>query len=156
MLLLIRFLHIGSALLLVGELLYSTLWLRASLASSREPAVTRYVLGTMRMTSRGLAMPLMLINIATGVIMAFMKHVVWSRSIWILLTILLYTVLGSLWHGTLIPLRKRMEAIAEQAGPGSELPVEYDVLANRWVWVSGTVLGLFAVILALMIWRPVL
>ena len=155
MLLLLRFLHIASAFLLVGELLYATLWLRASLATAREPGVSRYVVGTMRLTSRGIAMPMMLINIVTGVAMAFMKHIVWSRSIWILVTIALYTVLGSLWHGTLIPLRKRMESVLERAGPGSTLPAEYDELARRWIRVSGAVLFLFAVILALMIWRPV-
>ena len=140
----------------MGELLYTTLWLRASLGSAREPGVTRYVLATMRMTSRGIAMPVMTVNIVTGVTLAFMKDVVWSHAIWLILTIILYTILGGLWHGTLIPMRKRMADLFERAGSGPGLPAEYEALASQWIRVSLAVLGLFAVILGLMIWRPVI
>lgn len=140
----------------MGELLYTTLWLRASLRSAREPGVTRYVLATMRMTSRGIAMPVMTVNIVTGVALAFMKDVVWSHAIWLILTIILYTILGGLWHGTLLPMRKRMADLFERAGSGPGLPAEYEALASQWIRVSLAVLGLFAVILGLMIWRPVI
>ena len=152
--LLTRYLHIASAFLLVGELFYTTLWLRASLRSAREAGVTRYVLATMQLTSRGIAMPAMAINILTGVGLAFMRDVVWSRAIWLILTIILYTILGGLWHGTLIPMRKRMAALFERAGSGAGLPAEYEVMAGQWIRVSLAVIGLFVVILGLMVWRP--
>jgi hypothetical protein len=68
---LLLFLHIGSAVLLVGEILYATLWLRSSLARGTDPNVTRYVLGTMALTSRGIAMPAYGVNLASGIVLSF-------------------------------------------------------------------------------------
>jgi len=147
------FLHVASALLLVGEILFSSLWLRASIGRAADLGVTRYVLATMKITSRSIALPAMTVNLVTGIALIFHTDVRMSRAIWLILSIILYTVLSSLWHGTLIPLRKRMATMIE--GAGGSLPADYETLARQWVKVSGSVVALFAVILVLMIWRPV-
>jgi uncharacterized membrane protein len=152
---LLLFLHVAGGLLLVGEILFSSLWLRASVARPSEPGVSRYVVATMALTSRGIALPAMTVNLATGVILGFTSGIHWPRAIWLIVSIILYTVLSSLWHGTLIPLRKRMAAMLDGAGPGS-LPADYLTLARQWVRVSGSVVALFGVILGLMIWKPTL
>jgi uncharacterized membrane protein len=149
------FLHVAGALVLAGEILFSSLWLRASLARPGEPGVTRYVLATMQFTSRGVALPAMLVNLITGIVLTMTTDLHMSKAIWLIVSIILYTVLSSLWHGTLIPLRKRMAAMIESAGPGV-LPADYPAFARQWVKISGSVVALFAVILALMIWRPTL
>jgi predicted integral membrane protein DUF2269 len=148
------FLHVGSAVLLVGEILYSSLWLRSSL-SRAEAGVSRYVLATMQATSRGIALPAMAVNLITGIVLIFTIDSRFTRAIWLILSIVLYTVLSGLWHGRLIPMRKKMAAMIEGAGSGP-VPAEYPALAGQWVKISGTVVSLFAVILALMVWRPTL
>ena len=147
------FLHIGGAILLVGEILFATFWLRSSLQRGPEPQVARYVLATMAVTGRGIAMPAFNVNLASGIILAFTEHVHWSHAVWLIVSIVLYTIMASLWHGTMIPLRKKMAAEMEQGAAGS-LPSTFEPMARRWVRTSGVVLALFAAILGLMIWRP--
>jgi uncharacterized membrane protein len=150
---LLLFLHIGSAVLLVGEILFASLWLRSSLARAADPGVTRYVITTMAVTSRGVAMPAFVVNLASGVLLSIFGHVHWSHAIWLILSIVLYTIMASLWHGTLIPLRKRMAEKLEAVGSGP-LPADYEPMARQWVRISGAVLMLFAAILVLMVWKP--
>lgn len=150
---LLLYLHIGGAALLVGEILFASFWLRSSLTSGPEPRVTRYVLGTMALTTRGIAMPAYTVNLASGILLTFTEHIHWSRAIWLIASIVLYTIMASLWQGTMIPLRRKMAAEIEQAGAGP-LPSTYEPMARRWVRTSGAVLALFALILGLMIWRP--
>ena len=150
---LLLFLHIGGAVLLVGEILYASLWLRSSLHRGPEPQITRYVLGTMALTTRGVAMPAYYVNLISGILLGFVANVHWSRAIWLIVSIVLYTIMSSLWQGTLIPLRQKMEAELERAGSGS-LPATFEPMARQWVRISGAVLALLAAILGLMIWRP--
>ncbi len=153
MLLLLLFLHIASAVVLVGEILFASLWLRSSLARGSDAGVTRYVIATMTVTSRGVAMPAFVVNLASGVLLSIFGHVHWSHAIWLILSIVLYTIMASLWHGTLIPLRKKMAVMLEGVGSGP-LPAEYEPMARQWVRISGAVLVLFAAILVLMVWKP--
>jgi uncharacterized membrane protein len=150
---LLLFFHIGSAALLVGEILFASIWLRSSLSRRSDAGVTRYVIATMAVTSRGIAMPAFAVNLASGVALSIFGDVQWSRAIWLILSIVLYTIMGSLWHGTLIPLRKRMALMLEGVGQGP-LPADYEPMARMWTKVSGAVLMLFLAIFALMIWRP--
>jgi uncharacterized membrane protein len=98
-------------------------------------------------------MPAFAVNLASGVALSIFGDVQWSRAIWLILSIVLYTIMGSLWHGTLIPLRKRMALMLEGVGQGP-LPADYEPMARMWTKVSGAVLMLFLAIFALMIWRP--
>jgi uncharacterized membrane protein len=150
---LLLFFHIGSAALLVGEILFASIWLRSSISRRSDAAVTRYVIATMAVTSRGIAMPAFVVNLASGVTLSIFSDVHWSRAIWLILSIVLYSIMASLWHGTLIPLRNRMAQMLESAGQGP-LPADYEASARQWVRISGAVLMLFLAIFALMIWRP--
>jgi hypothetical protein len=147
------FLHIGGAILLVGEILFATIWLRSSLAGGPEPRATRYVIGTMALTTRGIAVPAFYVNMTSGILLGFVANIHWLRAIWLIVSIVLYSIMASLWQGTLIPLRRMMAEEIDRAGAGP-LPVAFEPMARRWVRTSGAVLALFAAILGLMIWRP--
>ena len=109
----------------------------------------------MALTSRGIALPAFYVNLASGILLGFAAHIHWLRATWLIAAIVLYSIMASLWHGTLIPLRRQMESEMERAGEGP-VPVSFEPMARRWVRTSGAVLALFAAILGLMIWRPIL
>jgi len=134
---------------LVGEILFASLWLRSSLSRGADASVTRYVVATMAITSRGVALPASQINLVTGILLIFLGPTHFSHALWLWVSIALYTIMAGMWHGTLIPLRKKMESVLEGSGTS-----EYGPMARRWVSVSRTVLILFALILVLMIWKP--
>jgi uncharacterized membrane protein len=147
------FLHVGSALVLVGEVLFASFWLRASFARVADLGVTRYVVTTMTLTSRRVAFPAILVNLLTGIVLVPMSGVTHTGGRWLLVSIVLYAIMSGLWHGRLIPLRKKMAAVIEGTGSGP-LPPEYTALARTWGSVSAQVVALAAMILALMIWKP--
>lgn len=153
MILALLILHIGSAVALVGEILFASLWLRSSLSRAVDAGVTRYVVATMAVTSRGVAMPAFAINLSSGVLLSIFGPVHWTHAIWLHLSIVLYTIMAGLWHGMLIPWRKRMAVMLEAAGSGP-LPADYEPMARQWVRISRAVLLLFAAILVLMVWKP--
>jgi predicted integral membrane protein DUF2269 len=149
------FLHVASAIVFIGELMFASLWLRSAVARGEDLPVARYVISTMRLTSRGVAFPAIVVQLISGLALMHFREVHFSRAIWLWVSIALFTVVASMWHGTLIPLRKKLERLLE-GGAAGPLPAEYGPIAKRWVSVSRTVLVLIGVILVLMVWRPVL
>lgn len=147
------YLHVTSGLVLAGEILFAMLWLRASIHAPRSAQVTSYVVATMAATSRGVALPAILVNLLTGLALLHARHTALAGAIWLWVALLLYAIVTGLWHGVLIPLRKKMAVIIEGAG-GDAPPEAYEPLARRWISVSGYVVILLAVILGLMIARP--
>lgn len=149
----LAFLHVGGGLVLVGEILFSSLWLRSSVARGSDLGITRYVLATMSLTSRGVAMPAFAVNLVSGIVLALLDHARLGHAKWLVISIILYTVMAGLWHGRLIPMRKKMQAMIDAVASES-LPAGYEAMARQWAGVSGVILTLLALILLLMVWRP--
>lgn len=154
------FLHAASAVALIGELLYASLWLRSALARGGGSAITRYTLATMEWTSKSVALPAILVNLITGLGLLHFAHVNFSRERWIIVSLVLYAVLTGIWHGMLIPTRKKMQRLVE-AAPAAGYPSEeretsseFLGMAKRWVSVNAAALVLVFAILALMVLKP--
>lgn len=154
------FLHVASAVALTGELLFASLWFRAALARGGGPAVTRYALGTMAWTSKSVALPFILLNLLTGLALIHFNRFSLIGTRWILISLALYVILTGLWHGLLIPTRKRMQALVESvpaagyASEDRETSVEFSGLARKWISMSGVAIALLFAILLLMVWKP--
>jgi len=140
-------LHIAGAVVLMGELLFASLWLRSAMSRGAEPALLRYTLATMQWTSKSFALPAILVNLLTGLGLIHVGRIS-MHSMWFGVSMLLYVVVTGLWHGFLIPLRKKTAAAIDAGGTG------YVPMAKRWVSVSGVVILLLFAILALMVWKP--
>lgn len=157
---LLLFLHVASAVTLFGELFFASLWLRSALARGGGSAITRYTLATMAWTSKSVALPSILVNLLTGLALLHFSHVNPMTAKWILVSLLLYVVLTGIWHGMLIPLRKKMQRLVEAApaaGYASEEregSAEFLALAKRWISGSVAAIVLLFVILALMVLKP--
>lgn len=140
-------LHVASAVVLMGELLFASLWLRSAMSRGSEPALLRYTLATMQWTSKSFALPAILVNLLTGLALIHVGRIS-IHSMWFGMSILLYVVVSGLWHGLLIPLRKKTAAAIGAGG------TDYVPMAKRWVSVSGVAILLLFAILALMVWKP--
>ncbi|HEX7078045.1 MAG TPA: DUF2269 family protein [Candidatus Eisenbacteria bacterium] len=161
------FLHVAGGVLLIGELLFASLWLRSAMSRGGSPAILRYTLATMTWTSKSVALPAILVNLIAGLALLHFAGVHLGGAIWVWLSLALYVVLSGLWHGVLIPTRKRMLARMEEAagsaggggtgaGAAGAIPEETLAMARRWISVSGAVLALLFAILLLMTWKPAL
>lgn len=157
---LLVYLHAASAVALIGELLYAGFWLRSALARGGGSAITRYTLATMEWTSKSIALPAILVNLITGLGLLHFAHIHFSRSKWVVVSLLLYVILTGVWHGMLIPTRKKMQRLVE-AEPAAgyakeerETSSEFLGMAKRWISVNAVALVLVFGILALMVLKP--
>ena len=152
------FLHVAGAVVLMGELLIGSLWLRSAMSRGASPLLLRYALATMTWTSKSFALPAILVNLIAGLALLHFSSVQWATALWLWISLALYVVVTGMWHGMLIPMRKRMLARMEVAGGhgGGESSATADTLAmaKRWVSVSGAVTAMLFAILLLMIWKP--
>ena len=110
----------------------------------------------LRLTGRAIGVPATVVLLGTGIALAFVGGFSWTRSIWMTGALVLFAVAGAVWHWGLIPLRRRMGERAAEAERTGVLPDDYMALARSWLTVNGVILALLAVILWLMIAKPML
>ena len=157
-----RFLHIAGAVALTADLLYGGFWLTRAV-QRRDAGVRSYVLATMAWTSKSYALPAILVNLIAGLgLIHFMKTPM-ASALWLWIALPLYVVVMGLWHGVLIPKRKKLAALIGEPEKGAKAVVaaagvsgDFDTMARSWLSVNGVTLLLVFVILALMIWRPMI
>ncbi|MGE5175110.1 MAG: DUF2269 family protein [Hyphomicrobiales bacterium] len=151
------FFHVAGAVVLMGELLFASLWLKAALKKTGGSTLLRYTLATMTWTSKSYALPAILVNLLAGLGLLHFAGVAWGTAIWLWISLVLYVVVTGMWHGMLIPMRKRMLAAVEAAaGSGGDgaAPAETLAMASKWVSASGVVMAMLFAILLLMTWKP--
>jgi|AP12_2_1047962.scaffolds.fasta_scaffold98752_2 uncharacterized membrane protein len=156
-----RILHVLGGVVLIGELLFSGLWLARALARG-DAGLRGYVLATMAWTSKSWALPAILINLVAGLALLHFRHTPLAHALWLWIAVVLYVVVTGLWHGVLIPRRKKMAArfgepekgAAAAAGGGDA--AEFEAMAKGWLGVNAVTVALLFVILALMVWRPMM
>jgi len=157
-----RVLHVLGAVFLVGELLFSGLWFGRAIKRG-DASLRSYVLATMAWTSKTYALPAILVNLLTGLSLIHFRKTPMATAVWLWIALVLYIVVTGLWHGVLIPKRKKMAALIGEPEKGGKAGAaaasgagDFDAMARGWLRINGvTVLLLFA-ILVLMIWRPTL
>jgi len=160
---LFRVFHVIGAVVLIGELFYAGLWLARAVARG-EAGLRVYVLATMAWTSKSYALPAILINLLTGLALIHFRKTALAHALWLWIALALYIVVTGLWHGVLIPRRKKMAALYGEPEKGGARIVaagegghgSFDEMARGWLAVNGVTVLLLFVILALMVWRPML
>jgi len=152
---LLRYLHVLSAIALAGQLLMATAALAASLKTDLGPRGARYVQDLLNRTGRVIALPALWILFVSGLGLIHAARVPWKEALWLWVSLALFLAFaGAIWHAVLIPLRRKMQGIAEGAEDTGVLPEDYRRIARAWIRASAACLALIAVILALMIWKP--
>lgn len=155
-----RILHVFGAVVLIGDLLFAGFWLSRALVRG-DAGLRTYVLATMAWTSKTYALPAILLNLIAGLALIHFKKTQMATAIWLWIALVLYVVVTGLWHGVLIPRRKKMAALFGEPEKGAKAvaagaPGNFDTMARAWLGVNAVVVSLLFVILALMVWRPML
>jgi uncharacterized membrane protein len=153
---LFRVLHVFGGVVLIGELLFSGLWLARALARG-DAGLRAYVLATMAWTSKSYALPAILVNLVAGLALIHFRRTPMAHALWLWIALALYIVVTGLWHGALIPRRKRMAAMFGEPEKGAAKAAEgvaFDAMARAWIRLNAVTAILLFVILALMVWRP--
>ncbi len=154
-----RVLHVFGGFVLVGELLFAGLWLGRAVARG-DAGLRPYVLSTMAWTSKSYALPAILVNLVAGLALIHFRKTPMAHALWLWIALALYVVVTGLWHGALIPRRKRMAAMFGEPEKGAAKKTEgggdFDTLARAWLRLNAVTVILLFVILALMVWRPMM
>jgi len=152
-----RILHVFGAVVLIGDLLFAGFWLSRAVARG-DAGLRAYVLATMAWTSKSYALPAILLNLIAGLALIHFKKTHLATAIWLWIALVLYIVVTGLWHGVLIPKRKKMAAMFGEPEKGGKMEAtgDFDTMARAWLGVNGVTVLLLFVILALMVWRPML
>lgn len=153
---------------MIGDLLFAGFWLSRAVARG-DAGLRPYVLATMAWTSKSYALPAILINLIAGLALIHFKKTPMATALWLWIALVLYIVATGLWHGVLIPKRKKMAAMfgepekgakagagAAAAGAAAGAAADFDSMARAWLGVNGVTVFLLFAILALMVWRPTL
>ncbi len=164
-----RILHVFGAVVLIGDLLFAGFWLSRAVQRG-DTGLRAYVLATMAWTSKSYALPAILINLIAGLALIHFKKTPMATALWLWIALVLYVVVTGLWHGVLIPKRKKMAALFGEPEKGAKAGTaaaaaaagaagaagDFDSMARGWLSVNGVTVLLLFVILALMVWRPTL
>ena len=154
---LLRYIHVASSIVLGGQVVMAMTLLAASLREGADSRVARYVQAILKGTGRTIALPAIVLLFISGIGLTHPTGVKWGKAIWIWISLGLFLVFaGAVWHGVMIPLRKKMQGALEKTEATGPVPDSYRALAQSWLTWSGICLGLIAVILALMVWKPTL
>jgi uncharacterized membrane protein len=153
-----RVLHVFGGFVLVGELLFAGLWLGRAVARG-DTGLRAYVLSTMAWTSKSYALPAILVNLVAGLALIHFRKTPIAHALWLWIALALYVVVTGLWHGALIPRRKRMAAMFGEPEKGAAKTAEggdFETMARSWLRLNAVTVTLLFVILALMVWRPMM
>ncbi|MEK7347303.1 MAG: DUF2269 family protein [Candidatus Eisenbacteria bacterium] len=156
-----RILHVFGAVVLIGDLLFAGFWLSRAVQRG-DTGLRAYVLATMAWTSKSYALPAILVNLIAGLALIHFKETPMATALWLWIALVLYVVVTGLWHGVLIPRRKKMAALFGEPEKGAKAVVaagaagDFDSMARAWLGVNGVTVLILFVILALMVWRPTL
>lgn len=147
--LLLKFIHILSAIVAVGANITYGVW---NARGAREPAHLGFMLKGVKFLDDRIANPAYLLLAITGVAMIIVNH--WSiTSLWIIVAIVLFVVVAGLGFGVFTPLLRNQIRLFDA---GDTTSAEFLRLANR-SRTLGPILGiLVVVILAMMVFKPTL
>jgi uncharacterized membrane protein len=160
----LRAFHVIGAVLMIGELTYSGFWF-GNAVKRGDASLRSFVLATMAWTSKTYALPAILVNLLTGLALIHFRKTPMATALWLWIAVVLYIVVTGLWHGALIPKRKKMAAMIGEpekggkAGGGAAAAAasaEFDAMAAGWLRLNAVAVFLLFAILLLMILRPTL
>ncbi len=146
-------LHIGSAILLAGNLITAAFWkIRADRSGNLEAiAMTSraVLLADYAFTLPGLAMLLF-----SGIIMVGITG--WSRfqETWLALSLVLLILTALIWLLRLLPLELRMRRMSQEAVNSGALDPGYARASRQWAIMGGIATTIVIFILFLMVIRP--
>jgi uncharacterized membrane protein len=146
-----RFLHLLGAVLFVGNIVVSAVWL-ALARRSGEPEACRLGVRGVVLTDALFTLP--------GVILLFVNGGIlgtpWLKAgaAWIIISVLLFVITGVVWGAVLVPIQRRLARLVDGMPPHGPLPAECEALFAKWFRWGGVATLLPLVTLVLMVFKP--
>jgi uncharacterized membrane protein len=146
--LVLKFIHIASAITAVGANITYGVW-NARIAG--DPSHTSFALKGIKFLDDRVANPSYGILFLTGLIMIFVGH--WGLTLWLIVAIVLFVVVAALGFGVFTPLLRNQIRLADA---GETASAEFTRLASR-SRALGPILGIVVLaILVMMVFKPTL
>jgi len=144
------FMHIFGAIIFMGNVMATAAW--ASLARRGGPEARRLAARGILVTDVILTTPGALLILLNGGILGtpFFK----AGAMWLFVGAGLFVVSGGIWLGVLVPLQRRLDAVARETSGAEPVPAAYDVLIKRWFRWGGVATLLVLASLILMVLKP--
>lgn len=146
--LLLKFVHIASAITAVGANITYGVW---NARAAGDPSHTGFMLKGIRFLDNRIANPSYIVLFLTGLVMVFVGH--WGPALWVIVAIVLFIAVAVIGFGMFTPLLSSQIKLADAGDTSSP---QYQRLANR-SRMLGPILGLVVVvILVMMVFKPTL
>jgi uncharacterized membrane protein len=144
--LVLKFIHIASAITAVGANITYGVW---NVRAARDPAHTGFALKGIQFLDNRIANPAYGVLFLTGLVMVFMQWKI--TDLWVIIAIVLFIAIAVLGFGVFTPLLRNQIRLADAGDTSSP---EFERLANR-SRTLGPILGLIVVvILVMMVFKP--
>lgn len=144
--LVLKFIHIASAITAVGANITYGVW---NARAAADAAHTSFMLKGIKFLDDRIANPAYGVLFLSGLIMVFAGH--WGPALWVIVAIVLFIAIAVLGFAVFTPLLRNQIKLAETGDTSSS---EFTRLANR-SRMLGPILGLLVVIiLVMMVFKP--
>jgi uncharacterized membrane protein len=149
-----KILHVFAVIVFLGNLITGILW-KVSADQTRNPVIIHHTVAGLIRADRWFTIPAVLLILIGGFGAAVVGGLPLVRTRWILAGIILFTISGVSYMARVVPIQRRMLAVARAGVDSGTLDwTEYGALTRSWnVWGS---IALVAPLLALvaMISKP--
>ena len=146
--LLLKFIHIASAVVAVGANITYGVW---AARAAREPVHAAFVLKAIKFLDDRIANPSYGVLFVTGLIMIFAGH--WGFQLWVVVAVVLFIGIAVLGFAIFTPLLRNQIKLADA---GETASPDFSRLSQR-SRTLGPILGLLVVvILVMMVFKPTL
>ena len=155
MYLFLKLIHIVAVVLFLGNIIVGVFW-KAIADKTRDPRVMAFTMDGIIRSDRVFTMPGVFLILIGGFGAAGVGKLPMLHTAWILWSIVLFTISGIAFMARLVPIQKKLRAVAESAGAdaGKMDWAAYQRLSGQWkLW------GLIALVtplvaLVLMVMKP--
>lgn len=146
-----KLVHVIAVIMFVGNITTGVFW-KMHGDHTRDPRVIAAILDGIIRADRWFTMPGVILIVIGGTGAAGIGHIPMLRTPWIMWSIILFTVSGVAFMARLVPLQRRMLALARASGDFDW--AEYQRLSAQWNTWGGIALVAPLVATALMILKP--
>lgn len=147
--------HVLGVVMFLGNIVTGVFWHKHALAT-RDPKLLAHAMDGVRRSDRLFTMPGVFLILGSGIWAAIEGGLPMLGTPWILWTIVLFAVSGTVFGARIAPLQKRLQALAAAGARGAFDFAAYERLSRQWdFWGAVATLTPLAGV-ALMVLKPAL
>jgi uncharacterized membrane protein len=151
----LKLIHVAAVILFVGNIVTGVFW-KAHADRTGDPRLMAHVMDGIIASDRWFTMPGVIVIIVAGFAAAGIGGLPVLSTGWIFWSIVLFTISGLAFGFRLVPLQRRLAALAHAGSAGDFDTAAYDRLSRLWKWWGAVALLTPAAAVALMVLKPAL